>query len=555
MTHPSGEYPQAGHSPEIEALRNSCARHGQYYADKLALDQRVVPLMTGDLSDEQFYEVLEADPALDRAYNKMTVLQDLYDTVGHPQQGVGHILSQGKASLINPYAESLSDQVIERLGEKPDFLDVELSMFMFASQAALVNRRLQRPAEGRFQNIVVNQFANIMLAKADTNTLCASFSNGDQSAFLERARTKVAEFSTRMKAITGQDIGEDYLLAKMGSLHHSLANTLRMQDLMKTMPEVEATDAEVKEMERHNSAFAKHILRIRNHGVKSVLFSFEDVVPGMDAIYHHPRMLGITLQGDQPLALVQLASAEISAETKLDKTVEKENLLSDDLTRVTLGVGVVLISIDSKGELYNGANSVNGVPLRTCFEQQQALGKYEILRGELLARLFDAVAPATIVNRIEAEATEEEATNPQPVVPPQQGQTTRKPAENVINRAVLPRLRYMNSHNAKAIKKDFEEALKTETQELAQAQKIIPTAALTHGRKLHEVEGFKRLLPKHSKGPGKKAIENAKLYYGDDYELPPGYTFVKTHERGDETYGVVTGYIATRRTVAIEDQE
>ena len=539
MREPSGEFPQPPARGEADALRSSCPTHGNYYADELAANVQMGELLAADLPEDELFAVIDGNPRLARAYKRVEALHSLQETLKHPRRGLSRILSQSKTSLINPYADTMSEQLITALGERPDFFEVQQATVIFATQTTLVNRNLQRPAQGRFENILVNQFANTLLTKADIGKLCANFANIDKDELMEQARPKVAQAIAAVAAETGAYINEDFLLAKIGALRHNLTGLLKVEDIKNAMPEVEVGDAETQEMGRQNTAFAKQIQRILNYGVKSMIFPFEDAVPGMDAVYHHPRMLSMTLQGDQPSALVQVASADISAAEKLDKTIKKENVLSDDLTCISLGVNSALISIDGNGELFHGANSVNGIPLRTFFDQQHSLGRYETLRAALLARLFDAVAPAIIVDRLEAAGGRSASSEVRPVT--NQGTA-------VINRLVLPRLRYLNNRNAKAVKKDFEQALEVEARE-----QDTPPSPQPHGRKLHEVEGFRRLLPKNSKGPSEKAIENAKAYFGNDYELPPGYTFVKTHERGDSSLGMVSGYLAMQRTVTIEE--
>jgi|GEM_PF-2789820 len=537
------ELSQSAITPEIEALRNACPQHGDYYADQLEAQVKLSNLMDPNMTDDDLLAIVEGDPQLSSAHARFDVLQRFADAIALPQQGPKRLLAQGKASLINPYVEQLSDQFVATLGEAPDYLDVEKSMLLFASQAICTNRELDRPAQGKFLTAVVNQFANTMLAKSDMSKHCNSLFRGDQKEFFEKTRAKITRMVDDIAAMTGHHLPEDYFLAKLAAMRQTAYGISKIDEAKKAMPEVTASDAEIREAGRQNTAFAKQIQRIRAYGVKSIIFPFEDVVPGMDATYHTPRMFGFDVLGDQPLAIIEIASVDESAEAKLDKNVKVENVLSDDMRMITFGIGAAIVSIDSNGELFHGINSAHGVPLRTFFEHHHSLGKYEALRSALLSRLFDAVAPATIVDRVESEVEAETTKTRTSGKQPSANQTAA-----VINRLMLPRMRYLKTHNAKAIKKDFDTAIEAE----AQAQDATPSP-VKHGKRLHEVEGFTRLLPNNSKGPGKKAIERAKEYYGEDYELPPGYTFVQTHERGDETLGVVSGYVATKRVVTMEE--
>lgn len=147
--------------------------------------------------------------------------------------------------------------------------------------------------------------------------------------------------------------------------------------------------------------------------------------------------------------------------------------------------------------------------------------------GKLLSRLFDAVAPATIVERIKASQRK------QGIASPPEHKST-----NPIQRLVLPRLRYLNSlPTMKELRSDFDTALKAEQEATARMVAY------------HKIAARLRNLPAGARA-SETAIQNAKAAYGDDFVMPEGMTFVKDYEYGDPKVGEVVGYIAVKSTRA-----
>lgn len=516
--------------PEVEKVRQACTTHGDYYADRLTAALKLNDTMQTVRSEEELTQIVANDPELRALYESSTAIDSLTDRLRHPARGLQPLLVTNKTGQINSFVGDISDELLAALGRPPDVSEVQQATLFFAMQTAIVNHNLgRRASRGKFESLLVNQFANTLLAKADASKLCSRFTRSDDEQLVAETQQQVQAMTELFKAEVGREVNPEFFMNKLLSLRYNLVGAINMVSIKEQMTAPEATEAQIRELGEQNTALMRQIRRIQAYGVKSVIFPFNDVVPGYDAVFHNYHVLGQDAFGEQPMALIQLAPSSLDSATKLDKTIEDKEV-ANGTTIIRFGAQHPIIVIDNSGELFHGAGPVAGIPLRELFEQGERTAEYEMLRAGLLTRLFDSVAPAIIVDRLNAEGNTKPTNEP----------TDRVASINdTINRLMLPRIHYLNNKNSKEIKRAFNEALEQEEQDASTPQRS--------GKKLHKAEGFTRNLPKNAKGPSQDAIANAKAYFGDDYELPPGKTFVKTHDRGDAALGVVAGYFATQR--------
>ncbi|MEK7153426.1 MAG: hypothetical protein AAB834_05740, partial [Patescibacteria group bacterium] len=296
-----------------------------------------------------------------------------------------------------------------------------------------------------------------------------------------------------------------------------------------SMTEPELDQSATEELGRQNTVLAAQMQRIRGFGVKSLAFPFGEVVPGQDVVYHNFKVLGEQVVGEQPLALIRIVPAELERAIKLDTTARRETIIKGGLEELLISGGGPVINVNNKGELYCGLGiTTNSIPMRTLFERHDGAAKYEVLRTQLLVRLFDAIVPATIVERL--------STAPAPTSDRTPPSDRKDSASDVVYAMLVPRIRYVESLTARQLREQFRAAFDAENQ---------AARTLAIARRLHIVPGFKRKLPLGARVSG-DAIKEAKQEWGEGYELPPGYTFVKEHDRGDERAGKVIGHTATK---------
>ncbi len=343
--------------------------------------------------------------------------------------------------------------------------------------------------------------------------------------------------------MSGVGINEVFLASKLMTLWITTTNLKAVHAMKEAIITPEYTTANVAELRRNNDVLAGVVQKIRTYGISSIIFSLEDVWPGYDAIYHEPSDSGLTAKGEQPTALIRLAPTDRPAHEKVDLTLSHAGGIEGDLKKLQLSDGDPLITIDRKGELYLGFGiSENCVPLRTLFEYDGALAAYEHIRARFLGNLFDAVAPAAIVERL---------VPPDPPKIPGQRTNASEPeraADVVVHRLLLPRINYVLGQSMKQLRAQFAAALRDE-------QSAAPVGTLKVRQRWHEVAPRLRRLPPNARGASPEAVGRAKEQFGDDFEMPAGYTFQRKHERGNRELGVVAGHVAVQRAVAVEPND
>lgn len=532
MTMPEGGLPAALQGPEApDAIRASCDQHGEYYARALEAAQFIAALSIEGIDEGEIARrVGEADPMVTQTWESTNATDELYSrtTTAHRTRLLS-MLTGSKTAEINTFADTVSDEFIANLGRKPDMSDLQNATMFFALAVAQTRRGTRKPVASMIESAVVNQFCTTLLAKADPTLLCLTYAGrGLRSDVEQYALGLTNQLMGMFKDMTGHDdLKPEFLASKLLSLWLNAGNALAIHSVRESMPEIASDEAELREQSRTNARFAGVIQRVRHYGIKPVIFNVLDVVPGYDAVYHEFADLNQTVRGEQPMAFIRLVPQETPAEEKVVLKTTDTGGIGDSARRLELDMGNVPLVLDGRGELFLGLGiSNNAIPLRILFGQSGSMGQYEELRSTLLSRLFDAVAPATVVERL---------ARPAPQGPGIAAERPKHESSSALRRLMLPRVHYVDSMKLGDLRKAFDAALAAELAENEISDETRPIAP------------YLRNLPVTCRGPSDTAIELAKKKFGDDFELPPGKTFVSGYDLPVGRGKGVVGYEAAYR--------
>lgn len=530
MTNPGDQFPVTQQAELAEKIRASCPEHGSYYADVAEATFSLANISGASPDGDEFARRLdEAGPSVMKAWESSRAVQQLYEntTTKHALK-IYQILTQSRTSAINPLGDELSTEFITSLGRQPDMIDIQNATLLFTFATALVRKRAwdaRKDVAPDVESAVITQFTNTLLAKMDPSLLCQAYASNARRVDVEESVLAIASKGAEtFRQMTGHSIDPSFIGAKLMSLWINSGNAMAAHKLKDDMHET-ANDTNIAEMRRANTEFAKHIQRVRTYGIKNIIFELGDILPGTDSVYHEFSDLGFPVKGEQPLALIHMVYSTLPAEEKVVLAPTPIGGVTDVLKGFDFA-GLVLI-LDRHGDIFVGYGVSNSsVPLQKLFESSNASGKYETLRTALLSRLFDAIAPAEIVERITSTVrqTAPAANAPEHV------------SSSVIQRLLLPRLRYLESTKTRQLRDEFDAALHAEQEAIARQARY------------RHIAPYLRNLPAAAKGASETAISKAKDAFGPDFELPERKTFVSDYEVGSPEVGKVIGYIAVKRS-------
>ncbi|HET7302807.1 MAG TPA: hypothetical protein VFI74_05765 [Candidatus Saccharimonadales bacterium] len=535
-----------------EHIRQTCAQHGEYYADMARKEAEIAPLLA-DAEDPMAAAAQYGQEGLAVAKRAMANEWLLEESLRGPAQAT---LRARKTSEVNHLSEMFADGLEQALGEDTpiDVVNAEKHTLFFAMGVSMgleggparKGRKEPTEADYRVRNGIINQFSNELLARTDPNLLCRSIILPPEGVSMGAHAMNLARtYRQFLDVLNGSPVSSEFIAAKIMAYRYNVNIAVSADEKIRQMPETELSAEEVQTMRHNNNLLAGQMQRIKKYNAVPLVFPNDDVMPGTDLVTHDFSELNFTVNGEQPLALVRIvpSGAEDAAKVKAPQKQAADSLKTSQVMKLI--EGELPITVDTKGELRLGMNLTdNSMNLRTFFERRGMADKYEVLRETVLAACFDASMPARIVNKIIAEAKDEQSPQAQPqegatspAVPPQE-----QPAiGEVLGRKALPRITYLRERTMGQIGKDFQQALAEEqAQSEAEAQKEYTR------KKKHSVPGFERNLPKGAKGPSREALQLAREYYDDpDYILPPGKTFVRGHQRGLKGQQEIIGHVVT----------
>ncbi len=558
---------------QLEELRGRCEIHGPYYSDWAAKAIDLGRYMQGGFSDDDI-ERYAADNGMQDVLGSIRAIETTavaFQVTFEPS--IWKLFADGKTSAVIPLAERLVDEFVKNLGHPPNTFEIIAAMNELIMIVADQTRRVTwgvenelylpvkidqrgkitaQPVPSDIDSGLIHQFTAYCLAVSDKSLLCMSESPIGENSVVE---TNLAQISDQLIAqfnirnpifgyLTPLQAG--FVKTKYRNLF-SLSSMTRWihecMPLMQTAPEV--TAEELRHWAEQNTRLTKQIQKIRKHGIASIVFPTDELIPGTEAVYEDFSKADSGLMGEHPLAYVRLVSAQ---NTEAEKFQFEPKVLTDDKDfGMITATGYFVLSIDHNGELFVGtAPQTNSIPMRRLFMSKnvqiplEVSGvdplqvQYEHLRTVLLSHLFDSILPATIVNEIHAQA-------PQPRAEIQLHDPT-----DIVTRMLLPRIRYLESKKSREITNEIKLATQNEQDSIrAELEQQAADGEFISSKRLHEVPAFTRPLPKHSRGPSERAKRLSKECFGEDYELPPGRTFVKKHDRGDLRNGRVIGRAAS----------
>ncbi len=525
MTAPGESTPNSPLQIDLEAIRAACPDHGEHYASIVEANQRMTALYATETNEVDIERrMAEFGPIGERVLGMVYATDELTDDMGGRFfTRLRTIIAGSRTSEVNPIANDLSDSFLASLGRRPDSIDIQNAMMFSCVAIAMINSTITKPHAEDIESDIVNQFSNMLLAKMDPTLLCHAYTGANARGDAEQLSINIA---AQFVQATGNKASVLFVASKIMALWINVANAVTSNNMRKAIGEVAQDDAVTQEQRRINTDFATSIQRLRAYGIKPIIFPFGDVVPGSDAVYHEFADFDDVGSGEQPLAVIRLVSQDSPMADKVRIDIRKVPGVLDRLRQYVLGDSDrVIITIDRRGDLHAGlGDRKNALPLQVLFERNGDAAKYEMLRSALLSRLFDAVAPARIVERMGDYGPRGIPEGPQFA------------STSPIQRLLLPRLRYLTSMKLGELRRAFDAALADERRENERQ-------AFYTG-----VAPFLRNLPAGAQA-GDDARRYAKEAFGDNFELPPGKTFIRGHERTSHRAGEVAGYLAVYRTV------
>lgn len=191
--------------------------------------------------------------------------------------------------------------------------------------------------------------------------------------------------------------------------------------------------------------------------------------------------------------------------------VRQRGVMSHDYTYLK---PAAIIHIGANGELY--ADAFGAISIRDIFVRQGKYREYRKLQAEILAAYFDMTQPAEIILGLQKEHPgsfdfDGEGNNGEPM--------------DVIGTLVVPRIRYVHENRLDVGSED---------------DSVYPDKQDTGSKKRrhHPVVMHRRKLPE-GWHPSPEAIQ---LATDANYDLEPGWTIVKSHDRGSRELGEVAGH-------------
>lgn len=527
--------------PSVEAApacSDYCV-HAQEHQAMATIVAEMREYLEAGLSEEDVLRYVE-DYSVGRELIRASVsFDEIIQETGQVGGGLSGVIRKslrtGKAETIRAAIEGLSDLALEKYGFEPTVVQSQYAVLAVAFAVAINQRFVDRTGHGKttgitaLESTIVNGFTSNLLSRISTDNLCTTYASHFREERQEGSLIgqMVGELNGLFNEAYAQGVPmhEDYLYYKVMFFMNQIARVREIEAFAAEIDEPE-TEVSPEELRPVNNEFAEQIRRLRSYEVAPVLFDLGAEGANRRAVYRQGRDFAGLLPeelrkfSDSSLATLGVVTAENDNPFEL-----KAVPIAGDSQRFFIEGMERILRVDLHGELWgNIPGESPGIQLKLVFERLGHSTKYELLRSRILSQVFDATAPATIVeqlNRLEVSRDNEE--------------DTRQSSDRVVYGMLLPRVRYMRSPIGQ-IRKDFAGAFKTEEREAE--------AKIARRLRRHTVSGHLRKIPAGSK-PSAIAILKARAAYEDeDYELPEGYTFVSRHERGDESKGRVIGHRA-----------
>ncbi|MDB5176321.1 MAG: hypothetical protein JWM81_1179 [Candidatus Saccharibacteria bacterium] len=518
-------------NPEREAIPQfACEEHGEFLQAQYEAGLRLQELFDAGFSDEDIQVYAEDDPELHKVFLAQAAAYNVLVPPPNTTLKIRSILRSNKTTEIWPLASAMADTFVDEIGYKPDGMVILGAVMFHALAVSTVTQTLGRKVNPNTESAIVNTFGLALLARSDKALLCGSGFDSSNEESLAMIATTVKSYQDYFAQVYPMfQVPDERFLAMKIQMHIMALDQARELNRVGTwLPKLEITPAELHEQQTRNTEFAKYLQRIRRYGIKDISFPAPYIYSNGELVFSDAGSIGQSVQGEQPLARVKIVDESLEPAKKFGYEPRP------GMGYATFAVAAhanLLLAIDSKGELHAGLTlGVDAMPLRDLFEQEGRSAEYEFLRTRVLSELFDTIAPATIVKRLNTETTDA-----------RQPGKEHEPSD-VVYTMPLARIRYdyLQANIGGKIKKDFDDALEQEKDHLQSE---------LHHLRLHDVTSHLRRIP-DTASPSERAIGFSKQAYGEDYIIPEGYTFVRKHERGSEEYGRVLGHNAVKNSVS-----
>lgn len=453
-------------------------------------------------------------------------------------RNIREILSKNKSSLIEPTMSQLVDAVLEQMSDKPTSGMLQAIVTAVSTGVALDTRIAGVTDRVSLESAVVNQFTAELISRIPLDNICKSFTSigtREHSTDDPLVQGSIAAADLINRSFPQYpSINYNFLLNKQNYLMTGLNAAGTIHGMIRDIEPPQDFDR-VEELSNASEEMAKQIGRIRSYGIKPMIFELGDEAAGRKAVYREPNEflddLGMSDLRDPHNSLANITVPTQGNDNPMDILLTHYNRLDGNkMQRMLLEGNESTYVVTRNGEIRAGVSTLNGtMNVRKMFELQGNTAGYELLRAKILSQIFDATAPAKIVDRLQADDAANTMID---------GAEPRSKGDIVYD-MVIRRTRYAKQP-MRAIKKAFNDAIHEESEEAERLQRHL---------RLHDVTGHIRKIPSNAL-PSEMAIQNSKEAFGPDYELPEGYTFVKTHERGDISIGRVVGHTAVQGVVS-----
>lgn len=497
----------------LESIVGTHAHHIESTQSEADLDQLIAELSAAGYDEQEMQEYLEDNPQFAKYYDFIEAIDDVFSD----DTSTRTILRHQKLNQVSDYGQKTVEQFVSKMGRNPTLNEVFKFTAIHLTRVADATRESSIPVNATFESHVVNTTTNKLLTYCDFSTLCPISYSQDYSVHSQTAE----QFNQQRSALGMPAINHDFIANKFLYVSQSAGNLGNFIRGAIATPDFYETAEAVEMAKEHNDVFAKNMQKVRRFGINPVVFDAGSLLPNTELVYSSPKSIADNVAfSENALGAVRFVNSDTDPELMfVKKTIPGTAAIAYEGT-------LSYSSFDSTGNLFLGIEGNTGLSVKTIFERIGKPNTYEVLRGMLLAKLFDAIAPPSVITTHNDKASAH---------PKQLTESTKSP-NDVVTTMVLPRIHYL-SKRQRDIKKDFE-AANTE-------DKLVAT-----NLRSHSVAEHLRRIPENAR-PSKEAILMSKSVFGDAYELPEGYTFVRAHERGNEANGRVLGHIAVSKSVSI----
>lgn len=527
---------------EIDKVEQVCAVHGPTLAQEMRSSLELGELVQAGFDEEDIRIYVEGTK-LGEFLHRVEGLESYIETVKEKYSGdIIELFAHPSPRTLAEVAQNIAAELPPYLLEGLSFSELTTLVMSNAMMVATIKRSVpnqRNTSMGIIESSLVNQITIELVHIMDTDAICPNILKMDtlKDGSIHSAAALADYYMNDFNQTYPSDpMNPRFLSSKIDMLKGFLLQSKSIDELITSIPEVSQTPEQFEQTRAMNDEFAKKMGKVRRYDIKSLVFSAEEQGSDRDISYREYRDLEIFNDATTPVRGTEnvLAAANIgwpgvplSPVLKFSKLDKRSSMELDD-ARVFMLDSDGIVIVDRQGELWFGLGLTGSespsISMRREFEEAGHETAYEQLRGRMLSNIFDAIAPATIVQSV-ANA---------PLVGDKVSTEANEP-EDVIRKMVLARLRYMRQPT-KLIHREFYQVEQQEKQYIQEQERHL---------RLHNVASHLRILPPGAR-PSQKSIEDSKRKWGEDYEIPEGYTFVNNHTRGDAMYGRVLGHQAIK---------